>query len=110
MEQENNTFDPKSRKYTDADLDLDERFVQNKKEMVIVLLMFCIHVVLLTCDLYILGRNPQSYTYCLGLPLYMFLMIVEHIVFIAVICLVVDKVFKDMDISPIGNIVSKIKK
>jgi uncharacterized membrane protein YhdT len=86
------------------DLNPDERFIQCKKETIITFCMLVVHILLLLLIFYQLGGDCQNYTYVLGFPLHIFLMVIEIALFIATVFVVLDKVFRHMDLDPIGKL------
>ena len=102
MEKEH--LDRNSRDWSKEDIDWDERFIQCRKESIITLVVLLVHICLLLAIFYTLGGDYENYTYVLGLPLHLFLMVVEIILFIATVFVLLDKVFRHMDLDPIGKL------
>lgn len=100
-------LDRASRDWTNADLNYDERFVQAKKECIITLFMLLVHIVVLLLIFYRLGGDYENYVYVLGLPLHIFLMVVEVVIFIVSVFFVLDKVFRHMELDPIGKLIPR---
>lgn len=103
-------IDPASRNYSFEDIEVDERFIQLKKEWGVTVTVFVVHVILLVTNLYTLGADPSTYTYVFGLPLWLFLQLCEFVVYLSAIFFVVDHVYQDMDVDAIGGIIPRVKK
>ena len=107
---ENKKIDPKSRDYSFSDIEPDERFVQTTKEFWITLATFGVFMVLMILDLYVVNGDPANYTYVLGFPLWIFLEICILIGMVIAVILVVTYVYRDMEITPRGELKDREKK
>jgi uncharacterized membrane protein YhdT len=103
----NKDIDPGSRDYEFSDIEMDERFVQIFKEWLVTIAVFIVHMTLVIANLYILGKDPANYVYVGGFPLWIVLMVSEFVLLIVTVFVVVDKVFRHMDIEPTGKLHSK---
>lgn len=101
---EKNQIDPMSRDYDPSSIIPDERFTQTAKEFWITMLTYTVFVLLMIVNLFTLGADPGSYTYVLGMPLWIFLEIVIIIGMVVAQELIVTFVYKDMDVTPRGSI------
>lgn len=104
---EKKVIDPQSRDYNFSDIEPDERFEAIKKEMLLVFSMYTIHAIVLIINLFMNAPNPENYTYVFGFPFWIFFEIVEFIAFIAIAIFVVNHVFVEVNMDPIGGIISK---
>ena len=100
-------IDPMSRDYDPKSIVPDERFTQTTKEFWITGITFIIFSALMIINLFVLGKDPSNYTYVLGLPLWIFLEIVILVGMVIAQELIVNFVYKDMDVTPHGKIKSK---
>ena len=105
-----NQIDPMSRDYDPSKIVPDERFIQTTKEFWITGITFIIFSALMIINLFVLGKDPSSYTYVLGLPLWIFLEIVILVGMVVAQELIVTYVYKDMDVTPHGKIKNKKEK
>ena len=101
---EKNQIDPMSRDYDPSSIVPDERFTQTAKEFWITMLTYSVFVLLMIVNLFTLGAHPGSYTYVLGMPLWIFLEVVIIIGMVVAQELIVTFVYKDMDVTPRGSI------
>lgn len=98
-------IDPNSRDYNFSDIEPDERFTQTFKEFLITAVTYIIFAFLMIVNLFVVGSTPpEEYTYVLGLPLWIFLEIVILIGMVIAEEIIVTFVYKDMDVTPKGNI------
>lgn len=104
-------IDPNSRDYDFSDIELDERFVQTNKEFWVTLGVYACYIVLMISNLYLVGGYDVSkYTYVMGMPLWIFLQICILIGMVVAVLLVVQFVYRDMDITPHGALKPRNKK
>jgi uncharacterized membrane protein YhdT len=104
----NKNIDPKSRDYSFKDIEDDERFVRTTKEFWITLGVYAVFTALMILNLYTLGaQDPSTYVYVLGFPLWIFVEICLLIGMVAAVLFVVTFVYRDMDITPKGNLLPK---
>ena len=106
----NTNLDPKNRNWTMEDIDPDPRFKVCRNECILTMCMFAVHVAVFICIYLFIASKVENWTYVMGMPLHLLLMILDIALFVLEIIFVVSRVFKDMDISPIGKILGKSDK
>ena len=98
-------INPESRDYNISDIKVDPRFKQINKEALLSFLVFCAHGLFLLINVV---NGAQAYTpdmpTIMGLPSWLAIQLIEFLVYIVVIFLLVDKVYKNMDVTPRGKI------
>lgn len=100
-------IDEKSRDYDLKDIETDPRFKQTTKEFWITLGVYVGFAALMIANLLLLNGNK---TLVLGFPLWIFLEILIIIGFVAAVIILSTYVYKDMDITPAGDLYEKDKK
>ncbi|MCB6415778.1 YhdT family protein [Dorea acetigenes] len=100
-------IDDKSRDYNIKDIETDPRFTQTTKEFWITLGVYVAFAALMIANLLILNGNKSL---VLGFPLWIFMEILIIIGFVAAVIILSTYVYKDMDITPSGEIYKKPKK
>lgn len=100
-------IDDKSRDYNIKDIETDPRFTQTTKEFWITLGVYVAFAALMIANLLILNGNKSL---VLGFPLWIFMEILIIIGFVAAVIILSTYVYKDMDITPSGEIYKKPKR
>lgn len=100
----NNNIDPESRDYDLAGIKRDPRFKQINKEALISFLVFTVHGIFLLINLVVGAKPYGEMSMTAGIPTWLLIQLVEFAVYIVVVFLMVDKVFKNMDVDPHGKI------
>lgn len=100
-------IDDKSRDYNLKDIETDPRFTQTTKEFWITLGVYVAFAGLMIANLLILNGNKSI---VLGFPLWIFIEILLIIGFVVAVIILSTYVYKDMDITPVGEIYKKSKK
>lgn len=90
---------PESRDYSFNQIEDDPRLKRTTKEFFITILVYIIYAVLMITNLFVLGKNPQNYTYILGFPLWIFIEICLIVGMVVTVELITKFIYKDMDIS-----------
>ena len=103
------TIDPESRDYDlNKDLKVDPRFKQCAKEAFIGSCLFICHAIFLVVNLINGAGAPDPLAKMMfGLPQWLVIQLCEFVVYLALVFLLVDKVYKNMDITPYGKIHDK---
>lgn len=101
-----NEIDATSRDYDFKDIEVDPRFTQTTKEFWITLGAYIGFAALLIANLLLLSGSTKK---VLGFPLWIFLEILIIIGFVIMVILLATYVYKDMDITPDGEIHEKKK-
>ena len=92
-------INPESRDYAFNQIEDDPRLKRTTKEFFITILVYVIYAALMITNLFVFGKNPQSYTYVLGFPLWIFIEICLIVGMVVTVELITKFVYKDMDIS-----------
>lgn len=100
-------IDAKSRKYDFRDIEPDPRFRQTTKEFWITMAVYIGFAALMIANLLLLNGSKVL---VLGFPLWIFLEILIIIGFVVAVIILATYVYKDMDITPEGEVHSKNKK
>lgn len=97
---EKNDIDLESRNYSFDSIEDDPRLKRTTKEFFITILVYAVYTGLMILNLYIFGnKEPTSYKYILGFPLWIFNLICLLIGMVVTVELITTYVYKDMDIS-----------
>lgn len=97
--------DPESRNYSFDQIEDDPRLKRTTKEFFITIGVYAIYAALMILNLYIFGsKDPSTYKYILGFPQWIFNLVCLLIGMVITVELVTTFVYKDMDITPTGNI------
>lgn len=102
------TIDPESRDYDIASIPRDPRFKQINKEAAITAILFLVHTFFLLINL-VLGAGAEDplAKMMFGLPQWLAIQLIEFVVFIIAVFVMVDKVYKNMDVTPKGKLHEK---
>ena len=88
------------RNYDSNEIEVDERFVSSRKEMIYTFAVQITYTLLMLLVAYIFGKgDPSQYRYVLGMPQWWFLCLAITAVYIVVIYILTHKVYKDVDVS-----------
>lgn len=99
-----------SRDYDFDEIEVDARFIQCQKEMIISFSTWLAFTFVSILVAYGLGKGPvEKYKYILGLPQWWFGAIVVSVIFTFIVIFLSLFVFQDMELSDIGGIVEKEK-
>ena len=93
-----------SRDYNLKDIETDPRFRQTTKEFWITLIVYVGFAALMIANLLVLNKNTSL---VLGFPLWIFVEILLIIGFVLAVIILSTYVYKDMDITPDGEIHGK---
>lgn len=96
-----NEIDINSRDYDFKDIEPDPRFGQTTKEFWITMVVYVVFAALMIANLLLVNGSK---TLVLGFPLWIFLEILIIIGFVAAVIVLATYVYKDMDITPDGEI------
>ncbi len=89
-----------SRDYDFAEIEIDPRFLQCRKEMIISFSTWLAFTAISIAVAYSLGKGPvEKYKYVLGLPQWWFAVIVVSVVFTFIVIFLSLFVFQDMELS-----------
>src|SRR5574344_1297273 len=94
-------IDDDSRNYDISAIESDPRFVQTTKEFWITLIVYLFFAALMIANLLLVNGSKIL---VLGFPLWIFLEILIIIGFVAAVIILTTHVYKDMDITPTGNL------
>lgn len=98
-------INPESRDYSFSQIEDDPRMKRTTKEFFITILVYAVYTALMILNLYIFGgKNPAEYKYILGFPQWIFNLICLLIGMVVTVELVTTFVYKDMDITPDGDV------
>ncbi len=97
-------IDENSRDYDLRDIETDPRFTQTTKEFWITMGVYIVFAILMIANLLILNGSK---IFVLGFPLWIFTEILIIIGFVAAVIILSTYVYKDMDITPDGEIHEK---
>lgn len=88
------------RNYDPNEIEVDERFISSKKEMLISFAVQITYTLLMLLAAYGFGKgDPTQYKYVIGIPQWWFLCLVITAVYIVVIYILTHKVYKAVDIT-----------
>lgn len=99
------TIDKTSREYDFKEIETDPRFTQTTKEFWITMGVYVTFAALLIANLLLLN---ESGVFVLGFPLWIFIEILLIIGFVAAVIILSSYVYKDMDITPSGEMYDNI--
>ena len=103
-------IDPKSRDYDPKEIVEDPRIKQTTKEMIITFCVYACFVILMIFNICVVGHvDPANYSYILGLPTWIFFEICIIILYVVAVNIVTTYVFKNMDLSPDGEMLDDVK-
>lgn len=100
-------IDENSRKYSFKEIEEDPRFRQTTKEFWITMGVYVVFAALMIANLLLLNGNN---TLVLGFPLWIFLEILIIIGFVVAVIVLATYIYKDMDITPEGEIYGRENK
>ena len=99
-----------SRDYDFAEIEMDPRFLQCRKEMFISFSTWLAFTAISLAVAYGLGKGPvEEYKYILGLPQWWFAVIVVSVVFTFIVIFLSLFVFQDMELSDVAETGEKKK-
>ena len=97
-------IDPESNDYDFKSIEPDARFKQTTKEVWSTMITFIVYIALMTGNLFVFGGDPSTYVYVGGFPLWILLEIIIIIAMVCTVLIIVNFVYKDMDVTPHGRV------
>lgn len=88
------------RDYDIKDIEIDERFVLAKRDMLIAFLVVISYTLVMIGAAYIFGKgDPRNYKYVLGMPFWWFVNLAITAVYLVIIYILTHKVYEAVDVS-----------
>lgn len=97
--------------YDIKEVEVDERFVIAKKEMLIVFAVQLCYTFIMLIVAYTVGKgDPRNYNFILGMPAWWFYSLLITVIFLFLIYYLVSKIFIPISVEPwIEQIIEQIK-